>query len=644
MYYYEVLVADSKYRGNDPLIYSYDQPLNRLCVVSVPLRNRLVTGFIYRRVTKPDISVKSIKSIFSEVSLPASCLKLAEWISQYYVCSLGEALRQFAPSTVTDSQRSRPELSSAYQGDLDLDSPLTKQQKEAIASINANPSTTVLLHGETGSGKTRVYLELAKRTIEAGKSVIILTPEIALTAQLEMATSQKLNAPVYVLHSQLTPASRRKLWIQILESKQPIAIIGPRSALFSPVDKLGLVVVDEAHEPAYKQELSPRYHAVRAASQLGNITSAKVVLGSATPLVSDYYLADQKNAIVRMKSLAKGPQSTEVLLVDQKNKANFKKNYVLSDQLIDAISTTLSENQQALIYHNLRGSARLILCSKCGWRMLCPNCDIPLVYHADNHLARCHSCGYRKAPPGSCPVCANPDLVFRQAGTKSLVEEVKKIFPQARIGRFDGDNLKGERLNELYEEIHDGQIDILIGTQQLAKGLDLPKLSLAAITSAETSLALPDFSSEERAFQLIYQVAGRVGRGHGDGRVVIQSFDPKNPLIRAVAVKDYQAFYKKTLQERQAYRWPPYAYLLKLVCRRLTINGAEQAAINLRQILLSQNFPVEVIGPTPSFHARKGRYYYWQLVVKSKQRQHLTALAKLTPSGWMIDLDPTNLL
>jgi primosomal protein N' (replication factor Y) len=646
MRYYEVFVADSRYHSNAPLTYSSEEPLQIMNAVAVQLRQQTVTGFVISEVDKPDFSTKPIRALISKKPLPAHSLELARWLSEYYSTNLSEALRQFAPTkpTLRHKAQTIPEVPEES-AQMELEAPLTKDQAAALKLIHESPSTTILLHGHTGTGKTRVYIELAKKTIKEGKSVILLTPEIALTSQLTAAVSQQLGLPVFLLHSQLTQASRKRIWLDILQSEQPVVIIGPRSALFSPVHNLGLVVLDEAHEPAYKQDQSPRYHAVRVASQLGLLTQAKVILGSATPNITDYYLAEKRNAVVGMKQRAiAGEDKTEFSVIDLKDRGNFTSSPHLSKQLIEAITDTLKAKKQVMVYLNRRGSARLILCNNCGWQLLCPNCDIPLVYHGDNHTVRCHICGHHAVPPSACPECKNPDIIYKSIGTKALTEEVNRLFPGLKIQRFDSDNTHGERLDQIYHQLLRGEIDILVGTQLLAKGLDLPRLGLVGIISAETSLSLPDYSSEERSFQLLYQVIGRVGRGHGKGRVILQSYEPNSIVVQAAIHRDWEKFYKYALDERQKFRFPPSSYLMQLTCRRATLKGVEQASLRLRKDLLAQKLSVEIIGPTPSFYARRGKYYYWQIVIKSKRRDHLLELAKIVPADWTVDLDPINLL
>ncbi|HET7827813.1 MAG TPA: primosomal protein N', partial [Candidatus Saccharimonadales bacterium] len=520
MFYSEVLVADSKYRSAAPLTYASKDSLAPLSVVTVPLRSRAVTGFVLNEVGRPGFAVKEVKSLLSDRPLPYHCLQLAQWMAEYYAAPLSECLRLFAPSRPAIRQI-KTEALPVPAVQMEMKTALTADQKRAVKQIEANPSTTVLLHGETGSGKTRVYLELARQSLKAGKSVILLTPEISLTAQLEAAAAAYLDQAPHVLHSNLSTAKRKQIWLELLQADQPQIVIGPRSALFVPLASLGLIVVDEAHEPAYKQEQTPRYNALRAASQLASLAGAKVVYGTATPLITDYYLADQRQAVVRMakQALGGGLPDIKTEVVDLTDRANFGPNRYLSKKLLDDINTTLSAKKQVMLYLNRRGSARVILCKNCGWQALCPNCDVSLVYHADEHQAKCHICGYHLPPPVACPNCGNPDIIYKSIGTKALADQVEKLFPDKVVGRFDSDNVAGEQINEVYDKLLAGRIDILVGTQLLAKGLDLPRLGLVGIVSAESSLTLPDYTAEERTFQLLYQVMGRVGRGHSRGEV-----------------------------------------------------------------------------------------------------------------------------
>jgi primosomal protein N' (replication factor Y) len=503
-----------------------------------------------------------------------------------------------------------------------------------------------LLHGVTGSGKTRLYIELAAQVVADGRSAIVLTPEISLSSQLAENFRAVFGERVIVLHSRQTPAERQAAWLAALRSEEPVVIIGPRSALFCPVGRLGLIVLDEAHEHAYKQEQAPQYQAGRVAAYLASITPARLVLGSATPSVSDYYLAQQKQKpIVMLSRLAKGSiEPAEITVVDLKDRGQFGRSPLLSQPLMAAIDQALKNSEQTLLYLNRRGTARLVMCENCGWQATCPHCDLPLTYHGDKHELRCHSCQHKQASPTNCPACGHASVLFKSAGTKAVVEEVERLWPQARVARFDTDNLKAERFEQQYASVRDGEVDILIGTQLLAKGLDLPKLSTLGVVLADTSLYMPDFSAQERTFQLLSQVLGRVGRGHLAGRAIIQTYHPDHPVLADAIGNNYADFLARELAERQQFKFPPFVYLLKLSVRRASISAAEKAALTLKEQIETSGARVRVEGPAPSFYEKLENKYQWQLVVKAADRAELLKIAADLPSGWSYDLDPLDLL
>ena len=424
-------------------------------------------------------------------------------------------------------------------------------------------------------------------------------------------------------------------------------MIGPRSALFSPVRKLGLIVLDEAHEGAYKQEQAPQYQTGRVAAYLAGLTRASLILGSATPAVSDYYLAEQKNKpIINLTKLAPATShaAAEIILVDRKDHSLFNRSPFMSQELLSSIEQALSRGEQSLLYLNRRGTARLVLCENCGWQAVCPHCDIPLTYHGDQHQLRCHSCNYHQPSLASCPTCGHPDVVFKTAGTKAIVEDVKRLFPQARIARFDTDNAKADRFEQQYDIVKSGSVDIIVGTQLLAKGLDLPKLSTLGVLLADTSLYLPDFSAQERTFQLISQVLGRVGRGHIAGRAIIQTYHPDHPILLDAIQGNYQHFYERELHERRQFLFPPFCYLLKVTLRRTSLKGVESAAQNLKDDILNSRLHVRVEGPAPAFYERFQNKYQWQLVIKAVQRSELIKVIAHLPATCSYDIDPPDLL
>lgn len=651
MGYYKVWVASASYRRDEPLTYSYSDELRRGQVVIVPLQGKKTLGLVDGKVAKPSFSALEIMAVLAKSPIPKPFFELTQWLKTYYPASLGGILLSFLPSPLLIKRQpgENPEFSEPKPAKLKeaVKAPaLTGEQRQAISVISDNPAESFLLHGETGSGKTRVYMELAAQAIAEGRSVLVLTPEIGLTPQLVNAFETVFGTRVVVMHSMLTARQRRDVWLRILESTYPLVVIGPRSAMFTPLKSIGLIVMDEAHESSYKQEQAPYYQTSRVAAQLARIHGAKFVMGSATPLVADYYAyANKKLPIVRLAKMAiQDAKPPLIITVRLNERVHFNSSPYISAPLIEAISDALDKKEQSLIYLNRRGSARITLCQECQWQALCPRCDVPLTYHGDTHELRCHICGHKSAAPNSCPECGNADIAFRSIGTKALFAELTRLFPGARIQRFDTDTGKHERLEKAYQGIREGKLDILVGTQLLGKGLDLPRLSVVGVVQADTSLSIPDYTADETTYQQLVQIFGRVGRGHREGKVFVQSHNPDNLAIQAAIRKDYRLFYESQLEERQRFGFPPFYYFLKLTCSRASSKSAEQASKKLRDSLASQNLPVEILGPTPSFQAKKAGKYYWQIIVKSKRRPYLTGIIGLLPAGWSYDIDPSTLL
>lgn len=646
MNYFEVWVASQRYHGTKPLTYSHGYSLPHGVVVAVELQNRPVLGVVLKQVPKPKFKTKPISKIVSEEPVPVQQLELIEWMRAYYPAPFGSLLQVFLPNSLLQTPRSQAKVSSAKALQASLTTGLTDEQEQALDSILGSSATSYLLHGDTGSGKTRVYSELIEKSLEQNKSAIVMTPEIGLTPQLANTLSEKFGDSVLILHSMLTPAERRSTWFRIISSSKPIVIVGTRSALFSPVKSLGLIIMDESHDFAYKQEQAPHYQASRVAAKLAALHGAKLIMGSATPSVSDYYTLEQKKApIIRMsKPAIKGTKLPEVEVVRIEDRDNFSKSPYLSDLLIKNIGSALGAREQSLIFLNRRGTARIVMCQRCGWQALCPNCDTALTYHGDKHEMLCHICAYKKPAPSACPECGNADITFRSIGTKYLFQELQRLFPGAVVQRFDTDNMKSERLEQHYKNVVTGKVDILVGTQLLSKGLDLPKLSVIGVILADTGLLIPDYTANEITYQQIYQIIGRVGRGHRKGKVVVQSYQPDNPAIQAAIKRDFQMFYDQEIKERELYRFPPFRYLLKLECERASRNAAEAAAHKLVEDI-KRGFPkLEIAGPGPAFHERIGPKYRWQIVLKAKSRQILLEVINSLPSNWAYDIDPANLL
>ncbi len=646
MHYYEVWLSSQQFHGESPLTYSADERLNRGSIVVVPLQRRLALGVVHKEVNKPTFPTKPIKKIATTVPLPAHVMDLFAWLRIYYPAPLGVLLSLFMPNSLAQTSRAKSATNVQKPSSAKSLPPLTAEQTTAVSTIHESTATTMLLHGDTGTGKTRVYLELVKQQLEHNKSAIVLTPEIGLTPQLARTFLEAFPDKVVILHSTLTPAQRRDEWLKVLTATEPLVVIGPRSAIFSPVHNLGIIIIDECHDTAYKQEQAPYYQTTRVAAKLAELNKVKLILGSATPLVSDYYALSSKNLpIIRMQELAtKSDHEVVIETVNLKDRDEFSRSNWISNKLIAHIATALQNGGQSLVFLNRRGTARLVLCHSCGWQAVCPRCDLPLTYHGDHHTLQCHTCGYNESAPAACPACKSADIVFKSVGTKTLVTELQHLFPKARVMRFDSDTKKADRLEANYDDIKSGKIDILVGTQMLSKGLDLPKLELLGIVMADTSLSFPDFTAEERTYQMLTQVLGRVGRGHREGRVVLQSFSPDGPVIQAAITRDYDAFYQNQVLERKLYKFPPFCYLLKLTCSRASSSSAQKAARTLAEKIQSSGLTVEIAGPSPAFIEKNNNKYQWQIIVRSKSRTELLEVIKLIPANWTYDIDPSNLL
>lgn len=647
MWFYEVAPTKIVRAESSVFTYHATEKLSAGQLVTIPVGKQTLNGLVIREVKKPSYDTREVSSIIETVPLSSGLIELAEWLAKYYQTPLATVLQTMLPRGLTVKRREKaPALKQASIRDR-TKIVFNKDQAAAIDKIITTEVGTILLHGVTGSGKTEVYKEIARRTVAEGRSVIILVPEISLTSQIVDEFTHEF-ADVIVTHSHMTESERHAAWKTALNATTPLVIIGPRSALFMPVPKLGLIVVDEAHEPSYKQEQAPRYSALRAAGVLGRASKARVILGSATPLVTDRYVAEIQNSPIVMlsKSARDNAQHSTVSVVDMKKRENFKKHRFFSDALLQQIEQNIATNRQTLVFHNRRGSASTTLCKECGWAAECPRCFVPLVLHADTYILNCHICGHAEKVPTSCPVCNSADIIHKGIGTKLIESELVRLFPKARIARFDSDNSNTETVNERYKELYEGSIDIAIGTQVVAKGLDLPKLHTVGVIQADSGLALPDYAASERAFQLLAQVVGRVGRDERDTNVIIQSYQPTHPVIDFGVKQDYEGFYQYALVERLKGGFPPFRYLLQLTDIYKTEATAIRNAKNLAQELRAK-LPsgIEILGPVPAFYERQHDTYRWQLTLKSKKREALIqALAYLPPTHWQSDLDPSSLL
>ena len=532
-------------------------------------------------------------------------------------------------------------------------------------SVKDRRSDIYLLHGVTGSGKTEVYLRAIAETIRSGRQAIMMVPEISLTPQAVERVAGRFPGRVAVLHSKLTPTEQMGEWQRIRHGHVDV-VVGPRSAGFAPLPNPGLIIVDEEHDPSYKQDATPRYHARDAAAVLGRLTGATVVFGSATPDVGTYYAARQgrirlielpdrpvwKTATDACAASVPSRPMPSVQVVDMRQELKLGNRGMFSEPLMQALTTTLEQHHQALLFLNRRGSATVVLCRDCGFVMRCPHCDIPFTYHAAATRLICHRCDKRIPNPSVCPGCHGPRIRYLGVGTQRVEEEVRRVFPHARTLRWDRDVTGGAEAHEqILRAFANHEADILVGTQMIAKGLDFPLVTLVGVISADTGLHMPDFRAPERSFQLLTQVAGRAGRAQLPSQVVVQTYTPDHYAILAARDHDYARYYREEMTFRLAACYPPFARMVRFVYSGEQPDLVQQSAHNLRSILEkgmaeASVTDVEIIGPAPCFVARARERYYWQIIARGRGSAN-TSLQKLLeyiPAGWTIDVDPVDLL
>jgi len=489
-----------------------------------------------------------------------------------------------------------------------------------------------------------VYLRAATAALARGDGVIVLVPEIILTAQVVARFIARFGDRVALLHSALSPGERFDEWRRVLDGVADV-VIGSRSALFAPLERVGLVVVDEEQEPSYKQESDPRYHAVDTALELGRITGAAVVLGSATPRVVTYEAARKGE----LASLALPERVGELLLppttvVDLRLELRTGNRGTLSQALREALQRTVAAGDQAILYLNRRGFATVVLCRDCGYVAKCPECEIPYAYHADGALV-CHRCGRReRSAPERCPACGSARIKQLGVGTQRVEEEVRAAVPRARVIRLDRDAIRAKGAHAAaYERMRSGDAQVIVGTQMLAKGFDLPRVTLVGVVNADTVLNLPDFTAAERTFQLLTQVLGRSGRGEAGGRGIVQTYLPEHYAIRAAAAHDYVAFAEAELEGRRRFGYPPFGRLALLSTQAKKLETVERRTHELAAWLReAAGDDAEVLGPAPAFAAKRAGSYRAQIVLRGDPER---VLDRITLSDeWTVDVDPVTLL
>ncbi len=651
-------------------------------VVNVPLGNRHVKGVVLSAVDQTleelqselnhNIKLKSVISVDTEwPRLMDPYLKWLEWIAEYYIHPIGQVVQLAFPPLrkqikVRQSKRAPviPVLEKTAKPSLTL------EQKKCVDDIlDSKGFKTHLVHGVTGSGKTEIYLRLFEDCIKKNKKGLFLLPEISLTPQLVNRFVERFGDQVAVLHSQLTDRERTNQWLEIIEGDKKI-LIGARSALFCPVDQLALIVVDEEHETSFKQDEKLKYNGRDCAIMLAKLNNCAVVLGSATPSLESWKNAiENKYSLHTLKERVENRPLPDITVVDmrlEKDDPDRKSTtpFWLSTALLKKMKSSIANNEQVALLLNRRGMAQVVFCPSCGYTADCPNCDISLTLHARHHLV-CHYCDYHQNHQTKCPDCNEDELTPLGLGTEKVEEDLRVLFPDKNIARADRDEItQRSDMEKLIADMESGEIDILIGTQMIAKGLDFPKLKLVGLLLADVGFNLPDFRSSEKSFQLMTQMSGRAGRhiekNEAPGHVIIQAYNVEHESLQFAVKHDYIGFAKQELINRNPLKYPPFQ---KIVSFRIQAMDQEKALNTSKVILqrcqaLKEKFPqfysqIEILGPASSPLARIKNQFRYHLLLKSDKSQELNQFARqiLSDEKWvpaqvkvLVDVDPMSLL
>ena len=549
--------------------------------VVVPFGKREMTGYVIDVVDSFEATyqVKDIKRVIDKVALFGEpSVSLALWMSRFYLCSQGEALSMMIPGGRRDS--STPALAVDDDATIREVIHLSSDQRIAIDAILAAKTSMYYLYGITGSGKSEVFLRCTESIIAQGKSVIYLVPEITLTHQLARQVTNRFANKVAILHSALTPSQRLTQWKRIKSGEVQFAI-GARSAVFAPFENLGMIIIDEEHENSYKSGNTPRYHARQVAQRRCSEEGALLVMGSATPSLEAWSMMKKHQITsLRLDSRVGGGVPPDVRVVDMQGEK-----HTISKKLLSEIKTVLARKKQVILFLNRRGFSYFFHCKSCGYDMQCPHCSVSLTFHQGKGEMVCHYCGYRRKPIQVCPECHSLDVGYSGFGTEMVEQDIRMFFPQASIQRLDTDSAKDKKhMQQVLDQFRKGEVDILLGTQMVAKGLNFPGVELVGIVLADSGMNIPDFRSQERTFSLLMQVSGRAGRYNDQGQVIIQTFHPDNAAVQYAQHRQVDAFFDQELAMREQTGFPPHTRLINLVLRGRNKEKVATEADKLEQL------------------------------------------------------------
>jgi len=601
--------------------------------VLVPFRNREKIGYVVglAETTTVDQIKPIIAPLGDEPLLRGEMLELTSWIAHYYFSSWGEVIESALPKEVVEGRKSRRRKKGEGESFIDpLDEEpipleLTPHQQRALERLKgrilSQKFSVTLLHGVTGSGKTEIYMGVISQALDLGKQALLLVPEIALTPQLIARVKGRFREQVALLHSGLGGGERAEEWKRAYQGAASI-VVGVRSAIFAPLERLGVIIIDEEHDPSYKQGETPRYHARDVGIMRGRLVGCPVILGSATPSLESAYNAKiGKYHYLHLPERVESRSLPLMEIVDMGEEVKREKGVaILSSRLREAIRERLERGEQILLFLNRRGFARFIQCEECGWAFQCPNCSVTLIYHMDEEGMVCHYCGYVEPAKDFCPHCRGFRLHPYGIGIERVEEEAKASFPKATVARMDRDTTRGRSSHaRILREFFRGKIHILVGTQMVAKGHDFPNITLVGVISADSSLHLPDFRASERTFQLLTQVGGRAGRGEKGGEVIVQTYHPHHFSIQRAQAYDFPGFYEAEVALRKELRYPPYSRIIAI-----TLEGGNSATVErmshmFEQILQSEKKTgkaLEILGPSKAMLWKLKNRFRWQIMLK----------------------------
>jgi primosomal protein N' (replication factor Y) len=645
------------------LLYFYEGDLKRGQVVEVPLGKRKEFGCVistdesasneYQETSQDKI--KSIHQLLPE-TLSESELQLFEWMASYYHYSLGQLIFDCLPHAL---KRPRPIEQEEGEG-KDLEFVLNKHQRSTVEYIRQGLGkfSRYLVHGVTGSGKTAVYLDLIRETLNKGQSVLFLLPEINLTPQFTTTFSKYIKAKILTYHSELSDSQKFQIWQAARSAEEPILILGVRSSVFIPLKNLGLIVIDEEHDTSFKQDDRCPYNARDVASKKAQLLNIPLIMGSATPSLETYQFfhtqAGEKN-LHELRERAGDAFLPQVELIDAREKTDGGKEYwPLVPKSLDAIANALAKKEQVLVFVNRLGFANYIQCRSCGHQFSCPNCSVSLRFYRLKNILACNHCDYKDVLPAQCPQCACMTLVHKGFGTEKIQDVLQQYFPQARIERFDREEIKTfTQLENRLEEFHKGEVDIMVGTQMLSKGHNFERVKLVLILGIDSQLNFPDFRSSERVFQTLTQVSGRAGRYSQDGKVLIQTLNPDNRVFQIVKSHDFDGFYQDEIKMRELCECPPFKRLamIHFTSRfqdKLIGHVSEQVGPMFRHLIASHFPEVILLGPRPASIEKKSNQFTWSILLKSSETSQLHNLLKtfennyksMSSISYKIDIDP----